>query len=283
MENAAKAIEIAAGVLVAVLIMSLIAYFFSTVRLWPLEEDSMETAEQLSKFNLEYEVYDKKAMYGADVISCLTKAQSNNEKYVEGGKYLTGNKYGQTYWINVYVNINSNLEESLEIYYFDENASGFNKQKMLLESETRPDLNSITMGDVGFVFNSKDVAGSAKSYSSFDKTTSLGTKYVEISSSGQLGGLEPLAVTASPGTYANSLFKDNKLTPATALQNLVSLASTNMKQTVTNYGNQNELKKWSTAVWTTALYDFKTRRFQCDDIKYSDVTGRVNEIYFSEI
>ena len=98
MENAAKALEIAAGALTAILIMSLIAYFFSTARLSPLEEDSRDVAEQLAKFNLEYEVYDKKAMYGADVISCLTKAQSNNEKYVEGQKYLTGSEYGPTYW-----------------------------------------------------------------------------------------------------------------------------------------------------------------------------------------
>ena len=58
MENAAKALEIAAGALTAILIMSLIAYFFSTARLSPLEEDSRDVAEQLAKFNLEYEVYD---------------------------------------------------------------------------------------------------------------------------------------------------------------------------------------------------------------------------------
>lgn len=275
MENAAKALEIAAGVLLAVLIMSLIAYFFSSVRLWPEEEDSMETAEQLAKFNLEYEVFDKKAMYGADVISCLTKAQSNNEKYVAGEKYLTGNKYGEKYWINVYVNIKSDLEESLEVYYFDDMTAGFNKQKMLLEGEALPTVNGvpsdIKMGDIGFVFNKKD----GKIYSTFDEGTDLKTQYKTVTS---LDGMEVLSTSST-----NKLHSGTENYEVTPLQTLVSFAGTNMKQTITNQGGQDQLKIWSSAVWTSALYDFKTRRFRCDDIKYSDITGRVNEIYFSEI
>ena len=43
------------------------------------------------------------------------------------------------------------------------------------------------------------------------------------------------------------------------------------------------LEYWSSATWQTALYNFKTKRFKCDFIGYSEVTGRVNEIYFSEL
>lgn len=276
MENAAKALEIAAGVLLAVLIMSLIAYFFSTARLSPLEEDSMKTAEQLAKFNLEYEVYDKKAMYGADVISCLTKAQSNNEKYVEGQRFLTGNEYGPAYWINVSVKINSNLKESLEIYYFDELTSGFNKQKLLLEGDSLPVPAGgvpidIRMGDIGFVFNKKD----GKIYSTFSETTPLATQYKEVTSLTGIDCLVPNAV--------NKLHNGDRDYSITPLQLIVSFASTNMKQTITNQGDQDSLRRWSSATWTSALYDFKTRKFRCDDIEYSDVTGRVNSISFSEI
>lgn len=296
MENATRALEIAAGVLLAVLIMSLIAYFFSSMSLWPQEEDSMETAEQLAKFNLEYEVYAKKAMYGADVISCLAKAQSNNEKYVEGANFLAGNKYGEKYWINVYVNIKSHLEESLEIYYFDENTSGYDKQKMVPEwnhanASNAPECYSFTMGNdgtnpgIGFVFNRKD----GKIYSSFSEGTKLETIHVELSDATTLG-MEPLGIMgtadisdpSNPSTYKNSLFTGNSLTPATPLQTLVSFTSTNMKQTIMNNTGK-DLEKWSTAVWTSALYDFKTRRFRCDEIKYSDNTGRVNAIFFTEI
>ena len=55
MENAAKALEIAAGVLLAVIIMSLIVYFFSKIGIWPQQQEEMESGEQLAKFNSEYE------------------------------------------------------------------------------------------------------------------------------------------------------------------------------------------------------------------------------------
>ena len=131
MEDAIKALEMAAGVLLAVIIMTLIAYFFSSIKNLPQEQDQSTQAEQLAKFNLEYEVYNKKAMYGVDVISCLNKAQSNNEKYViekdEHGKaldrFLAGSKYGELYSINVFVKLtNGALEETLEIYHYDKNA-----------------------------------------------------------------------------------------------------------------------------------------------------------------
>ena len=118
MENASKALEIAAGVLLGVLIMSLIAYFFTSISTWPEQEDNEKELEQTAKFNLEYEVYDKKGMYGADVISCLTKAINNNEKYYEGGSFLSGQKYGEKYWVNVYVKLNSCLKEEIYVYHY---------------------------------------------------------------------------------------------------------------------------------------------------------------------
>ena len=113
MENVSKALEIAAGVLLAVMIMSLISYFFSRIGIWPQEQDKMESAEQLAKFNTEYTVYEKKAMYGVDVISCLNKAKSNNEKYAQSGAFFQGMSYEgnsedekkNRYYINIYVNI----------------------------------------------------------------------------------------------------------------------------------------------------------------------------------
>lgn len=82
--NIAKLVHIVGGILIGVVLLSLISYFFSSIGLLPSQEDETESREQLAKFNLEYEIYDKKGMYGVDVISCLNKAQSNNEKYAEG-------------------------------------------------------------------------------------------------------------------------------------------------------------------------------------------------------
>ena len=158
MEDAIKALEMAAGVLLAVIIMTLIAYFFSSIKNLPQEQDQSTQAEQLAKFNLEYEVYNKKAMYGVDVISCLNKAQSNNEKYAmekdqHGNvvdRFLAGSKYGELYSINVFVKLtNGALEEALEIYHYDKNS-----QKILpLFNTTELKNKGITMEDAGFKIN----------------------------------------------------------------------------------------------------------------------------------
>ena len=115
MENAARALEIAAGVLIGVLLMALIVYFFKTMGEWPQQQDDMMSSEQTSKFNLEYEVYGKKGMYGVDVISCLNKAKDNNDKYLDESKlgFLASGSYPEEFVINVFVHMNdSKLKES---------------------------------------------------------------------------------------------------------------------------------------------------------------------------
>ena len=39
---------------------------------------------------------------------------------------------------------------------------------------------------------------------------------------------------------------------------------------------------WVYVKWTTALADFKRKKFICDQIHYSENTGRVDNIVFKE-
>jgi len=277
MENAAKALEIAAGVLIGVILLTVIAYFFSTISIFPQEESNRESAEQLSKFNLEYEVYDKKAMYGADVISCLAKAQSNNEKYVEGGSFITGNKYGERYWINVYIDIDKSLTEELIVYKYD------NAQKVIAFDVAKVNgknggITAYTMSNAGFRFGTD-------AYTTFNQNTELGPQSAELTGAGYLNKDE-VVYTYKDVEYNGQLYKKapngEPLGDNTPLKNLVTFSSVNMKQTVTN-NTGIDLDQWCYAEWRTALYDFKTRRFKCDDITYSELTGRVDAIFFSEI
>lgn len=258
MEDAIKALEMAAGVLLAVIIMSLIAYFFSSIKNLPQEQDQSAQAEQLAKFNLEYEVYNKKAMYGVDVISCLNKAQSNNEKYAAGDRFLTGSKYGELYSINVFVKLtNGALEETLEIYHYDKNS-----QKIVpLFDTTELKNKAITMEAAGFKIN-------ANTYTKFTPSTPLDNYSYVLNDS-----------NCMQNKVQYNLLSNDKI-----LQNLIEFSSVNMRETKSNYSkDKDSLELWSSATWETALYDFKTRRFRCDEMKYEVETGRVKEIYFTEI
>ena len=255
MEHAYKALEMAAGVLLGILIMSLIAYFFASISVLPQEEDMSENAEQLAKFNLEYEVYNKKIMYGVDVISCLNKAQSNNEKYRDGTRFLSGQKYGENYEINVKVTINSYLHETIEIYKYDKG-----KQTNELKTDTNP-LPGVEMKHI---FDIHD-----DSYSWLTPNSPVKKMDSELNGSEHIK--PDIQYELVPTSNQKSL-----------LAELLDFSNTNMRQVVTN-SNAQTLEDWSTAIWETALYDLKTRRFKCEGITYSNITGRVNEIIFSEI
>ena len=89
MENATKALLMASGTLIGVMLVALMMYFFRSLS--PFEETRQKTEEtdQITAFNEEYTAYEKKLMYGVDLISVLNKANSNNEKYV-AGTFVTG-------------------------------------------------------------------------------------------------------------------------------------------------------------------------------------------------
>lgn len=272
MENAAKALELAAGVLLGVMLMALISYFFSHVGEWPQQDDEIATQEQLAKFNLEYEVYDKKGMYGVDVISCLNKAQSNNEKYAEGNRFLSGSAYGTQYYIDVWVSINSPLEEKLEVRYYDKN-----QKEVVAYDDDAPlvDGKELTMNDVG-LFAGIDI--SKDNYTSFGITSPLKTTTVVLDTSKDNRYME---ANSGSKTYSEtgknyySLLDDSQLETLLDFSNFLTIK-------VENNTGEN-LEYWSSATWQTALYNFKTKRFKCDFIGYSDETGRVNAIYFSEL
>lgn len=268
MENTAKALEIVAGVLLAVIIISLIVYFFSTISEWPSQEDEMQSAEQLAQFNLEYEVYEKNAMYGVDVISCLNKARSNNQKYVEGtAGFLSGNRYGNDFTIDVYVRISEPLEEYIEVHYFDQNTNK-EEQRIVEDSNTK----TLEIAKI-------DELNTAR-YTAFTKDDKLFSHPNKLTDPAKYiipdGGTHK--ITLEDGTEQNyySSEEDKQLI------DLLQLSSTDFKITKKN-NDPSTYRYWSTIVWETALYNFKTKRFKCDDIRYNEKTGRVSELYFSEI
>lgn len=86
MENAAKALIIAGGILFAIMILSLIVYMStSTTRMVEAQEEKKQV-EELTAFNKEYEAYNKTRMYGTDIITVMKKAIDYNEKVEETKK-----------------------------------------------------------------------------------------------------------------------------------------------------------------------------------------------------
>ena len=80
MENASKALLIAAGILIAIIIIAIFINMYGKISSIQETQDEKTKMEQLAEFNAEYESYNKTLMYGTDVVTLVNKANENNRK-----------------------------------------------------------------------------------------------------------------------------------------------------------------------------------------------------------
>lgn len=252
-----KALIMVASVLLAMIVIAFITFSFRGMSQWATTSDDELLTKQKDKFNKEYEAYDKDLMYGVDVISCLNKALSNNDK-ISKKEYVTGDMLDQSYEIEVKVSLKSKeLAETLEVYYTPDNINGFSSK----EDYTYQNGDGITDVDLekaGFKFIDNN---NYMKLSQFEKSSKLETK-----TDGKVK-LENTELTLSKDSAEND--------------RIIQLleASNSISEIVKN---KDKTKKWTKAEFRSALYDLKTRKFKCVGIKYSEA-GRVNCIEFKEI
>lgn len=260
-----KALIMAAGVLLAMLVMAFVTFSFRRIGEWAAVDDNEILTEQIDKFNKEYEAYDKNLMYGVDVISCLNKAKSNNDAIK--GNYAE--KVDTIYEVQVKVELNSSktLEESIEVYHIKQSTNGrfeeirYEKDEGPKNGASRPSLS-----DAGFEFLKDTSSNSYLNISTFKETDNLVTKPAE-----------KCKITNT--TFI--LSKDGNKQGEAEIRALLSTSSA-MSETIKGK-NGNDENGWSKAIFKSGLYDLKTRKFKCSNIKYNAQTGRLNYIEFTEV
>lgn len=105
MENATKALEMAAGVLIALLIIGLLAYAYNNLSDEKKIEQSSESAMQASEFNKSYEAFNKSGLYGSEILSLANKIVDYNEKEASQKGYNT-------------ITLNVTLKDTGQVKYF---------------------------------------------------------------------------------------------------------------------------------------------------------------------
>lgn len=80
MENASKALLIAGGILIAILVLAVVVTVSTSTSKLAQSQDEKKLAEQTAEFNRSFEAYNKKVMYGTDIISVVNKANDYNER-----------------------------------------------------------------------------------------------------------------------------------------------------------------------------------------------------------
>ncbi len=294
MEHANKAFIMAAGMLFALMILSLVAFVFGRLTSLPVEEDVNLEASQIAAFNNEYTAYDKKIMYGVDIISVLNKAKSNNDKYVQE-LFVAGGGYNTDFVIDIQVTLkHSNLEESMVVSFIQQTNRGVSEVDYTGAINMNSQLGPYKDESHQYYYKLSEISQlKAPSENYQDMIYPSGTKWNNLEFKTQT-----ISTNVAPGTYHiigadgedpdpndSVTTKNRQLKEDNTLKQLLS-QSTVMSQTIKNRSDDTFYPfGWSQAVWKPATYDLKTRKFRCvsDETIISEKTGRIVKMVFEEI
>lgn len=87
MDNASQALLIAGGVLLGIITITLLVYMFGSIAEMGNAQAMKNDAERLAAWNAEWEAYNKKFLYGTEVLTVMNKADQNNKEYADDVKY----------------------------------------------------------------------------------------------------------------------------------------------------------------------------------------------------
>lgn len=105
MENASKALLIAGGVLIAIIIVSLLVRTYGSIGRFQKQQLSIEETERIEKFNKEYTKYQGQYVYGTEVITVINK--SANDSTTSTVDVFVDNKKVDSTYINSIENLKS--------------------------------------------------------------------------------------------------------------------------------------------------------------------------------
>lgn len=83
MENASKALLIAGGILIAMLIIGSLVLLFNNIASYQSNEDANAKQSQIAKFNNQFEPFNKDELTLNELRSIYNKITSNNNKFPE--------------------------------------------------------------------------------------------------------------------------------------------------------------------------------------------------------
>ena len=139
MENASKALMMAAGVLIGILIISLAIYLITSFGSRSAELHKQVATEQLNQFNSQYTAYEGSDATIYDVVTVANLATENNITYNLGNSERTNDG---TYYISVVLN-GHNIEGNVD----DANSGKLNDLKENYENSINTDVTNMNLTD----------------------------------------------------------------------------------------------------------------------------------------
>lgn len=133
MENATKALMIAAGILFALILFGTFIYLFTQISQNSNLQDKAKLMEQVNEFNKPYEAYQRNLIRGVEIASLCNRANSYNTQNYDLGKEEKIHIY-ITLTLEDWEEKRKNVQYDMTGYNFDQmkknNAQGFHDFKI---------------------------------------------------------------------------------------------------------------------------------------------------------
>lgn len=280
MENAAYAFKMAAGVLLAVLLVTIMTYVLNTYRDTQKTILDAKVTESIAQYNEQFRAYEKAQMYGTDVLSCLNLAYSMNVENrvwdtsgISGtSRIISNNDSGideRAITVIVRMKQDKPLQSTIKLYGYTngvgETPVGIGKGSQIQSEKTIEDI----LGK-----NSNESEVFKRSFKNIDLKTQLSAIGGNETTS---SGITELKI----GPVSGGKFTEKDHKNMVEQIKMVNLSKVNRRNSEFDYAKNN----WIRFEWKTVADDLKTRHFKWvkEESGVENDTGRINKIVFQEI
>ena len=118
MENAAKALQIAGGVLLSIMILGIIVFAYNNWKSLGQNEHQLEVEAQAVDFNKQFDMYMKNGVYGTEILSLANKINNYNAENSDTDKHFSSSESQKGYST---ITLQIKIKKLDNAQYFNEN------------------------------------------------------------------------------------------------------------------------------------------------------------------
>lgn len=267
MENASKALLMAGGILLAILIVALILFAKNNITDYYNSKEELKEVDNIANFNLQFSNYENRDVYGYELVSLANKIIDYNFRYadVEGAK--NDQKYNK-------IVMNINLQNR---------STGRNGQN---DFKFRDDQNTMLFQSSSYTIEGiEQFIDYAKRIENYYKSSDIATHLAKSIDALVLSDTQFEMDDARGITRAQSEQRALEKYNSIMKSNIYGESDFKNKDANGNLVAYNNMCRTLTAQDTSVMkyyqyYQFKKAVFKCTGIEYDDVTGRVSSISF---
>ena len=279
MDNMVQALKMAFGIIITVLLISAIMFMYNKFKVLPEQKAIADEQAFKNDFNAQFEVFNKKQMYGTDVISALNLIYNNNTR---AGDWNNGNSYlglktngVKERSVKVNVELKKGLQSEVLGYYFQNRV----QREVEIGGASKEAQSNITL------------SGLSQNGNLSEKLLKLVGEVLNIDTNTNVTNL----IKEYPFSYTGIMQGNNLVLNEKTFKRFSGFISLLGNQqieiknerakkdsTVGASGFNNLNNNWTRIIIKTPGADLKKRIFTCREIKYSD-NGMISEINFKEI